>query len=919
MGRIQTDTGLISGIPIADTVDKLMAIAARPRDLLKTRNETLQKQQAAVTELAALLLSVQYVAKNLGEPELYVQRTASSSDPAALAATVTGNPAPGTYQFTPLRVVQSQQLISAGRSSDTDPLGAGSVRFRFGDDLERSARLDLIGGGQGFSRGKIRITDRSGASAEIDLTAAQTIDEVLEAINGNSTINVTATAAGDRIRLTDHTGQTLSNLRVQEVSGGSTAASLALAGIDVAADVADGQDLLRLADALRLDALNDGRGVRINTVLADIEYKLSDGTTGTIDLSPLVPGGSQVDQDVTLGDVLERINAAAPGKLKAEIPADGERLVVTDLTQGENAFELNSLYESSALADLGLDVPAAGNAISGRRILGGARTVLLGSLNGGRGFGQLGLLSLTDRSGATATVDLSAAETLEEVLDAIHGAGLGITARVDRAGMGIEIVDTTGASAGNLVVASGDGNQTAEKLGIAVNDAVALRRSGDLHLQVVGDNTRLADLNGGAGVARGTLTIQDTAGRRATLDLSGDGVRTIGDVIRAIHRLNLSVRAEINETGDGIRLLDTAGGSGTLAVTEGSSTAAKDLHLLGGAKTVDVGGQPAQVIDGATTYAIQLDADDSLADLRQKINELDAGVSAAIVFDGSNAPYRLSLTSNRPGRLGEIRFDSADLGIAMQETVRAQDALLLYGSDPAYGILVSSSTNNFNDALPGITLQAKQATGMPVTVTVETTDTNLVASVKTMVENYNKFRKRLGELTEYDSETDTRSVLTGDRAALRMDGDLSYLLSGTFGSGGAFSALGQIGISLKSDGTLEFDESEFRAAYAESPDAVKDFLSKEEVGVSARITGLIEQMAGVEGSLITNRTQAIDEKVTSNQERIDSMTERLDAERERLLLEFYRLETTIAKLQASLSALTNIQSVPSILTWGQSD
>jgi len=186
-------------------------------------------------------------------------------------------------------------------------------------------------------------------------------------------------------------------------------------------------------------------------------------------------------------------------------------------------------------------------------------------------------------------------------------------------------------------------------------------------------------------------------------------------------------------------------------------------------------------------------------------------------------------------------------------------------------------------------------------------------------EQTDKFRKRLGELTEYDSETDTRSVLTGDRAALRMDGDLSYLLSGTFGSGGAFSALGQIGISLKSDGTLEFDESEFRAAYAESPDAVKDFLSKEEVGVSARITGLIEQMAGVEGSLITNRTQAIDEKVTSNQERIDSMTERLDAERERLLLEFYRLETTIAKLQASLSALTNIQSVPSILTWGQSD
>ena len=34
MTRIQSSVGLITGIPIEETVNKLMAIAARPRDLL---------------------------------------------------------------------------------------------------------------------------------------------------------------------------------------------------------------------------------------------------------------------------------------------------------------------------------------------------------------------------------------------------------------------------------------------------------------------------------------------------------------------------------------------------------------------------------------------------------------------------------------------------------------------------------------------------------------------------------------------------------------------------------------------------------------------------------------------------------------------------------------------------------------------
>jgi flagellar hook-associated protein 2 len=591
MSRIQSTIGLITGMDIAGTVESLMKIAARPRELLAKRTETLKNEQVAVAQLAAALVNVQYAVTNLGKDDLYEQKTVTSSQASVLSANLKGNPPEGQYLFTPLQTASQHQLLSGRFATRTEALGGGQLTFRFGSHVEKGLSLDALGGGQGFHRGAIRITDRSGSSAEIDLSTAQTVDDVLEAINAATTISVTASAQGDRLRLVDHTGHSAANLKVQEVGAGTTAASLGLAGIDVDADSADGQDMLWLTETLELDQLNDGNGVFADRALADFEYELRDGTTGSIDLSPIIPGSSKVEEDKTVGDVLARINAAAPGKLKAEIAPDGNRLVLTDRTEGAGSFSVESTGSSTALAYLGLDGEAVDGAITGRDVLGGLKTVLLSSLGGGGGLGELGQLDLTDRSGAGASVDLSGAETLDDVIALINAAGVGIEARVNEARNGVELVDTTGSTAGNLVVADGDATSTADKLQIAVDEAVGSVNSGDLQLQVVSRSTRLTELNGGRGIARGKITLYDSEGRSAVINLGLDSVQTVGDVIRQINRQGLMVRAELNERGDGIRLRDLAQGSHTLRVEEKTSTTAADLHLLGQAVEADVGGE----------------------------------------------------------------------------------------------------------------------------------------------------------------------------------------------------------------------------------------------------------------------------------------------------------------------------------------
>ena len=1136
MGRITTSVGLISGFPIEETVNKLIEVQSGLRNNLKTRTERLAKQQTAVTDIQTVLLSLQVAIKKLGEPKVYAQRSVTSSS-TALSATATGTPPLGNFQFLPVRTATSHQLMSSKLASDTAPLGTGKFSFRFGGFVNQGVSLDLLNGGEGFQRGKIRVTDRSGASAEIDLSYARTVDDVLDAINSSSTVQVRAEAHGDRLRLVDETGLSTSNLRVVEV-GGQTAASLGLAGIDVAANQADGADVVRLFSQLSLSTLNSGAGIRFDDVMADLRVSLRDGTaldidfarlatpgtkatatttgafglnsqvkftavqagaasagvaisfvddpsvtvgnetvtydataktlvfaidsgettanhviaalarnatasaaftatkptgtngTGLISLSdtglsagpkasgttvaaegtnaritftaqlggpefdnvrvsfvdnPAVSAGSetvvfddsdpenkqlvfqisdgnttandiiqalntdpiarlkfsaspitggdgtglvssidsattsggalkepvQARNESTLGDVLDTLNATAPTKFRAAISADGERIELTDLTSGNDTFAVSQLNASRAAADLGLIADSNGGTITGTRVLAGLRTSLVKNLDGGRGF-DLGLLDLTDRSGATASVDLSTADTIDDVIDAINAAGIGIRARVNDARNGIQLTDTTGSTASNLIVSSGDANGSAELLGLTINAAVTSRNSGSLRLQVVNENTTLASLNGGAGVAAGTFNIVDSNGKSATISINSR-IQTIGDLIDEINGRGLALQARINEAGDGIALVDTGGGAGTIKVTEGNRTTGADLHLVGSAKMVNVNGTPTQVLDGSTTITIDLDADDSLRDLVTRINAAGIKVTASIVNDGSSIkPFRFTLSSHISGQAGELLIDASEAGLSLSETSKAQDALLLYGASTAStnSILASSSSGNFRNLVDGLSLSVKEASTTVANVAVVSTSTDLVATVQASVDIINRLVGGIKQITTFDVEANTRGLLQGDSAVLRVQNEMASLLSGRFFGAGSIHSLQEIGVNLKDDGTVELDTEKLKTKLSEDPAALEQFLSTKDLGLAARLEKLTEQLAGDRNSLLSNRFDAFDRRITTNNAKIEFHNERLERQRELLLRQFQQMEIAIGKIQNSQSAIASLAALP---------
>ena len=698
---------------------------------------------------------------------------------------------------------------------------------------------------------------------------------------------------------------------------GTTATDLGLAGINVAADSASGSDIYYLSDATILSELNNGNGVGVSSSMRDLVISLADeGEELEIDLSGAT----------TLGDVLDRINAADPARVQAQISADGDRLEITDLTAGAGNFAVRSGIGSTAAEDLGIVGDTTGSTtITGNRIAAGLDTVLLSRLDGGKGISDLGELSLQDRAGNQVTLDLSSAVTLDDVISSINASGVQLKASINELGTGFQIVDESGGT-GDLIISSGvDGLETAEKLKIAGTFTTNQVESEPLNLQSVNRSTKLADYRGG--VTNGSFLIRDSDGNSAAVNLRVLEAETIGDVLDAINSLSINVQAEINDEGNGIKLIDTGSGKDTLTVSDsGNGTAAVDLGISGTAKDVD----GVQTLNGTQRTTIEITDEDTLDTLIEKINNADAGVRAARFYDGVG--YRLNLISETPGASGDIWLDST-LDTKFETITKGQDALLQYGPEgSSASLLLSSNSNTFGELIPDVEFTINQAANEAVDVDVERNATAITDAVGLFVEQFNNVLAKVNEYTTFESETTSDGVevstglLFGSSEARRVEQDLTRLATGTFKKVGNLSNLRDLGITYDYEAEkLEFDETKFQEVLAADPEAVAEFFYKSttidlgngetettETGISVQFQKVTDRLAGIDNSVLLNRNNTLQRQIEIFNERIDLKNARLESQQTRLLTMFYKMEETLSRLQESQTALGAMQIIPPI-------
>jgi flagellar hook-associated protein 2 len=313
----------------------------------------------------------------------------------------------------------------------------------------------------------------------------------------------------------------------------------------------------------------------------------------------------------------------------------------------------------------------------------------------------------------------------------------------------------------------------------------------------------------------------------------------------------------------------------------------------------------------------------SAQEVAQAITASDAGVTAVAV-KLSNGEYRLQLTAKQTGAdhgftLYQGTADDVAGGTAtavgLIEVQAARDAQITLWpgvTDPVTGLSISeqvtSSSNTFADAVPGLTLTVSQTESTPVTVSTSRDDAALAKLGSDLVSQLNLV---LGEITSRTASTTTTAddggtiltpgVLGGQSVVRALQNAVSDAGSYAVAYQGGLVSPSSVGIVIDKDGTFTFDQEAFAASLAADPDKTQAVLS----AVAARVSSTATTYSDPYEGLLTQNISAQQSEVKQLGDQIADWDTRLASRKAALEQRYATLEVQLSNLQAQSTWLAS--------------
>jgi flagellar hook-associated protein 2 len=327
---------------------------------------------------------------------------------------------------------------------------------------------------------------------------------------------------------------------------------------------------------------------------------------------------------------------------------------------------------------------------------------------------------------------------------------------------------------------------------------------------------------------------------------------------------------------------------------------------------------------GANTDIVIDGTNNTLAGLRDAINESGADVSATIVnvSAGLTPDYRLVVQSDATGTANAVSISGSLAGGA--DPFAGGGEIVQAAADAVFsvnGLKISRSSNTISDAIAGVTFTLLDegdhngvidATDPTAKITVSADNSAITSAVNELVDNFNAVNKIVNNQSKLDPNTKRQGVTAGD-ASLR--GTLSRLrkeISAVGGTGAGYRYLSDIGISFQKDGSLTLDESKLTAALETDPTGVANLFVTLQNGVGKRIPDAVDDYISSVDGVLTFRQKGIGQSIKQIDEKIASEQKRISALEERLTKQFSALEQLVSQLKSQgdflsqqISALQN--------------
>lgn len=322
---------------------------------------------------------------------------------------------------------------------------------------------------------------------------------------------------------------------------------------------------------------------------------------------------------------------------------------------------------------------------------------------------------------------------------------------------------------------------------------------------------------------------------------------------------------------------------------------------------------------GETPVSVTInEGEDTLAEIAAKINDADAGVSATVLKDASGE--RLLLRSKATGEENGFRITASDSdgnntdasglsrlvydGTSATGTTRSQAAQNALAT--INGVAIETASNTLGDTLPGLTLQLSQVTTTPVEIDVSTDQDAIRANVQTFIDAYNSLNNTLATTTKYDESTKTAGTLQGDATAVGLQNAMRSMMRSSTASS-PFSRLSDVGIEIKTGGTMSLDAEKFSAALADL-EGLKDLFTVNTgdtatEGFGRKIDAFADGLLATDG-LVTTRKSSLQKSMDRNSDEQDRVNDRAARAEVRYLAQYNAMDANVAKLNSINSFIT---------------
>ena len=310
-------------------------------------------------------------------------------------------------------------------------------------------------------------------------------------------------------------------------------------------------------------------------------------------------------------------------------------------------------------------------------------------------------------------------------------------------------------------------------------------------------------------------------------------------------------------------------------------------------------------------------ASTSIADVVNAINGAKAGVTAVQVAAGTDSSgatlYRIQLTSATGAANAFSIYDGSAASVTAGTATdlltqtgaatvsQAQDAeAVLWGGTGAEQT-VTSSTNTFQNLLPGVNITATAVTTAPATITIARSNDQVAAKFGSLLTSLSSVFSTIASKSAVTTTTNTDGTsgvtagsFTGDSTVRNAQQQLFNALSYPVGT----ISPTDLGITINEDGTFAFDASKLSAALANDTDG----------SVTKAMQTIVGRIADAATAASDPYTGSITTSITGDQSTVKQMTDSISDWDTRLADRRATLETTYANLETKLSSLKSQSS-----------